>query len=203
MPSQPGLRMRDGETLISRVARLRRSPDGSSQRLRRMNRHGPHCADFEEKDHPELGAADRQDQGGAGAAGCSNVYKLLLRSRRRSPRPGSTTSARCAGRPADQRPAASELLVIRIAYVNGIAYVLNQHIPALALADGVTPAECEALKDWRKSTLFSPAERAVRWRAGRRDGGSRPRCRTRCSPSSSATMTSGRSWRSACWSAPT
>jgi alkylhydroperoxidase family enzyme len=39
--------------------------------------------------------------------------------------------------------------------------VLNQHIPALALAEGVTLAECEALKDWRKADAFSTAERAA------------------------------------------
>ncbi len=54
-----------------------------------------------------------------------------------------------------------ELLVIRIAHVNGIDYVLNQHIPALALADGVSLAECEALEDWRKTSAFSAAERAA------------------------------------------
>ena len=51
--------------------------------------------------------------------------------------------------------------MIRIARVNGIDYVLNQHVPALALAEGVSVAECDALKDWRKEAAFTAAERAA------------------------------------------
>jgi alkylhydroperoxidase family enzyme len=39
--------------------------------------------------------------------------------------------------------------------------VISQHVPALALAEGVTLAECDELVDWRKSSLFGPAERAA------------------------------------------
>jgi hypothetical protein len=40
-------------------------------------------------------------------------------------------------------------------------YVLRQHVPALALADGLTLEECDALADWRASKCFSERERAV------------------------------------------
>jgi alkylhydroperoxidase family enzyme len=39
--------------------------------------------------------------------------------------------------------------------------VLRQHVPSLALADGLSLAECDALADWRASEFFSASERAV------------------------------------------
>jgi alkylhydroperoxidase family enzyme len=54
-----------------------------------------------------------------------------------------------------------EIVIIRIAHLNRIDYVLDQHVPKLALADGVSLEECAALADWEKSNLFSPAERAA------------------------------------------
>lgn len=54
-----------------------------------------------------------------------------------------------------------ELVIIRIAMINRVDYVLAQHIPKLALADGVSLAECEALRDWSASEFFSPDERAA------------------------------------------
>jgi alkylhydroperoxidase family enzyme len=54
-----------------------------------------------------------------------------------------------------------ELIIIRIATIHAVAYVVRQHVPALAEADGVSVAECEALKDWRHSVSFIEAERAA------------------------------------------
>jgi alkylhydroperoxidase family enzyme len=54
-----------------------------------------------------------------------------------------------------------ELLIIRIALLNRVDYVIAQHVPKLALADGVSLAECEALRDWQGSGLFSKEERAA------------------------------------------
>jgi alkylhydroperoxidase family enzyme len=54
-----------------------------------------------------------------------------------------------------------ELVIIRIGILNRAAYILRQHVPKLALADGVTQAECDALADWRNSDLFSERERAA------------------------------------------
>src|SRR5215467_3796947 len=107
---------------------------------------------FEENDHPELATLiDKIKAGRRG--GLLNVYKLLLHSPSLAEtwldhvgavRWKTTLSGRLR-----------ELLVIRIACINGIDYVLNQHIPALALA------ECEALKDWRNADAFNAAERAA------------------------------------------
>ena len=54
-----------------------------------------------------------------------------------------------------------EIVIIRIAYVNRAQYCLVQHIPELALADDMTLAECDALTDWRATSLFSESERAA------------------------------------------
>jgi alkylhydroperoxidase family enzyme len=54
-----------------------------------------------------------------------------------------------------------EIVIIRIGYVNDGRYCLAQHVPALALADGMTLAECDALADWRATSLFSESERAA------------------------------------------
>src|SRR5579883_139834 len=112
----------------------------------------------DENDHPEIAPLiDKVKAGRRG--GLLNVYKLLLH----SPPLAETWldhvgavrwKTKLSGR-------LREVLVIRIAYVNGIAYVLNQHVPALAAAEGITVAECDALKDWRSSDMFSPAERAA------------------------------------------
>ena len=113
---------------------------------------------IEEADHPELAPlVDRIKAGRRG--GLLNVYKLLLH----APALAETWLDHVGA--VRWKTALSgrlrELLVIRIAHVNGIDYVINQHVPALALADGVTLAECDALPDWRKTSLFDPAERAA------------------------------------------
>lgn len=54
-----------------------------------------------------------------------------------------------------------EIVIIRVAYLNRAQYCLVQHIPALALADGVSLEECDALADWRGTVFFSEKERAV------------------------------------------
>lgn len=54
-----------------------------------------------------------------------------------------------------------EIVIIRIAQANAYEYALRQHIPALALADGVSLEECDALKDWRPSPFFDDRERAA------------------------------------------
>lgn len=54
-----------------------------------------------------------------------------------------------------------EIVIIRIGHVTGAAYILRQHVPKLAAAEGVSLAECEALADWRDAVQFSPRERAA------------------------------------------
>jgi 4-carboxymuconolactone decarboxylase len=113
---------------------------------------------IEEKDHPEIAPLiDKIKAGRRG--GLLNVYKLLLHSP-----PLAETWLDHVGAVRWKTALSGrlrELLVIRIARVNGVDYVLNQHIPTLAEAEGVTLAECDALADWGASGAFSAAERAA------------------------------------------
>ena len=54
-----------------------------------------------------------------------------------------------------------ELVIIRIGYLLGADYMLRQHVPKLAEADGVSGVECEALKDSINLESFSEQEKAV------------------------------------------
>jgi alkylhydroperoxidase family enzyme len=113
---------------------------------------------IQETDHPEL--ADLIGRIKAGRrGGLLNVYKLLLH----SPDLAQTWfdhngavrwKTRLDGR-------LREIVIIRIAHLNGIDYVLAQHVPGLAVAEGLTLAECEALADWRATKLFDTRERAA------------------------------------------
>jgi alkylhydroperoxidase family enzyme len=113
---------------------------------------------IEEAEHPEL--ADLIGRIKAGRrGGLLNVYKLLLH----SPALAQTWfdhngavrwKTQLTGR-------LREILIIRIAHLNGVDYVLAQHVPELAVAEGLSIAECEALADWRASGLFDARERAA------------------------------------------
>jgi 4-carboxymuconolactone decarboxylase len=54
-----------------------------------------------------------------------------------------------------------EIITIRIAYLNDVPYVLGQHVPKLAEAEGLSVAECDALADWQGSKFFDEAERTA------------------------------------------
>ena len=54
-----------------------------------------------------------------------------------------------------------EMVIIRVGYLARAKYVVGQHVPKLALVEGLSLAECEALKDWQDANLFSPRDRAV------------------------------------------
>ena len=94
---------------------------------------------------PEL--ADLCDRLRAGRRGSLiNVYKILLNSPEMAEawlgymnavRWGTSLSGRLR-----------EIVTIRIAYLNDVPYVLGQHVPKLAEAEGLSVAECNALADW-------------------------------------------------------
>jgi alkylhydroperoxidase family enzyme len=54
-----------------------------------------------------------------------------------------------------------ELVIIRIGYLTRVQYVLNQHVPAYALQEGLTQDQCDALANWEPSTLFDERQRAI------------------------------------------
>lgn len=53
-----------------------------------------------------------------------------------------------------------ELVIMRVASLNGAPYEADQHAP-IALKEGVTQAQLDALPSWGDSTLFNDTERAV------------------------------------------
>lgn len=112
---------------------------------------------IEEGQHPELTAEIARIKGGRGTL--LNIYKLLLH----SPPVASSWlehsdtirwKTSLSGR-------LRELVIIRIALNLDYAYALEQHVPAMAIADGVSLEECEALKSWRESSFFDERERAA------------------------------------------
>jgi alkylhydroperoxidase family enzyme len=113
---------------------------------------------IETADHPELADLIGRIQAGRRGA-LLNVYKLLLH----SPALAQTWfNHNDAVRWQTKLPARlREIVIIRIAHLNGTGYVLAQHVPALAAAAGLTAAGCDALKDWRPTGLFNPPERAA------------------------------------------
>jgi len=112
---------------------------------------------IEEKDHPELTAEIAKIKGKRG--GLINIYKLLLH----SPAVAMTWFEHIGAIRWQTKlpPRLREIAIVRIASVARYAYALNQHVPSIAVADGVSLAECEALKDWRASGMFSESERAA------------------------------------------
>ena len=53
-----------------------------------------------------------------------------------------------------------EMVIMRIAALNGASYEAEQHAP-IALAEGMTEPQIAALADWESSKLFDPRQRAV------------------------------------------
>ena len=113
---------------------------------------------IEEKDHPEL--ADLVATFRSGRRGeLLNIYKLLLH----APRLAATWfehfnavrwQTQIEGR-------LRELLIIRVALLNRSEYVIRQHLPSLAQAEGLSAHECDALADWKASASFDERERAA------------------------------------------
>jgi 4-carboxymuconolactone decarboxylase len=56
-----------------------------------------------------------------------------------------------------------ELVIIRVGYLNGAEYVISQHVPSLAEAEGLKREDTDALADdaWLESGRFSPAQCAA------------------------------------------
>jgi len=54
-----------------------------------------------------------------------------------------------------------ELVIVRVAHLNGAGYVVDIHKAHYAEPAGVTRAEVEALADWRRAGSFGPRENAM------------------------------------------
>src|SRR5438876_7294736 len=113
---------------------------------------------IQEQDHPEL--AELVEKFRAGRRGrMINIYRMLLNSpplaeswfnHSNAVRWETTLSGRLR-----------EIVIIRIGHLTKTQYVLRQHVPSLALADGLSVQESDALIDWQSSSSFSAAERAA------------------------------------------
>jgi alkylhydroperoxidase family enzyme len=55
-----------------------------------------------------------------------------------------------------------EIAIIRVGAINRAEYVLKAHVPKMALDEGVSVEQCDALtSEWRGSPLFDAREQAV------------------------------------------
>jgi len=55
-----------------------------------------------------------------------------------------------------------EIAIIRVGAINRAEYVLKSHVPKMALDEGLSLAQCDALVgDWRSSPLFDARAQAV------------------------------------------
>jgi len=113
---------------------------------------------IEADDHPEL--ADLAEKLRAGRRGrLLNIYRTLLNSPALAESWFNHSNAVRWKTTLDGR--LREIVIIRIGYLARCEYVLRQHVPALALADGLTREECDALADWQGSKFFTARERAA------------------------------------------
>lgn len=111
-----------------------------------------------EQDHPEL--ADAIERYRAGRRGkLINIYRMLLNSPALAESWFNHSNAVRWKTTLDGR--LREIIIIRMGHLAGSQYVLRQHVPSLALAEGLSREECDALADWRASTFFSARERAA------------------------------------------
>ena len=108
--------------------------------------------------HPELAEQVARIRG-ARRGNLINVYRLLLHSPALADSWFANNNAVRWNTQLDGR--LRELVILRIARLNGGTYVFNQHVPELSRPEGVTEADCAALADWRRSATFSAREQAA------------------------------------------
>ena len=113
---------------------------------------------LQEQDHPEL--AEVMAKYSAGRRGkLINIYRMLLNApplaeswfnHSNTVRWKTTLDGRLR-----------EIVIIRMGHLANSQYVLRQHVPTLALAEGLTLDDCNAIPEWQASNLFSDSERAA------------------------------------------
>ena len=113
---------------------------------------------IDEKQHPEF--AELVKRFSAGRRGkLINIYRMLLNSPALAESWFNHSNAVRWKTSLEGR--LREIIIIRMGHLTDAQYVLRQHVPALALADGLSLPECDALADWRNSPFFSARERAA------------------------------------------
>jgi len=116
----------------------------------------PRIAYIEENDHPELAPLIERIKAERGKV--SDLYKVLLH----SPAVmegwlGLFTAIRQKTKLGGRY---RELAILRVAVLNRADYEFQAHLP-FALKAGATKEQIAALEDWKSSSLFDAAERAV------------------------------------------
>jgi alkylhydroperoxidase family enzyme len=113
---------------------------------------------IQEQDHPEL--AEEIAKYSAGRRGkLINIYRMLLNSPALAESWFNHSNAVRWKTKLDGR--LREIVIIRLGRLTDSQYVLRQHIPSLALAEGLTLEDCNELADWQSSSRFSESERAA------------------------------------------
>ena len=113
---------------------------------------------IQEQDHPEF--ADMIEKFRAGRRGrLINIYRMLLNSPALAESWFNHSNAVRWKTDLDGR--LREIIIIRMGHLTQAQYVLRQHVPVLALADGLSLPECDALADWQGTPFFSTRERAA------------------------------------------
>ena len=113
---------------------------------------------IQEQDHPEL--SDLIEKFRSGRRGrLINIYRMLLNSPPLAESWFNHSNAVRWKTTLDGR--LREIVIIRMGHLAKSRYVLRQHVPSLALAEGVSLEECDALADWRGSKFFDARERAT------------------------------------------
>ena len=113
---------------------------------------------IEEAEHAELAELISRIRGGRRGR-LLNVYKMLLHSPAVASAWYEHVGAVRWQTKLDGKT--REIAIIRIGVLNRVQYVIDAHVPVYALEEGVTLEQCEALKDWRDSSLFDDLQRAV------------------------------------------
>jgi AhpD family alkylhydroperoxidase len=113
---------------------------------------------IEPNEHPELEPVLEKIRSGRRGT-VINVYKLLLHSPAIAKIWLELINAARWKTDLDGR--LREIVIVRVGYLNRCSYVINQHVPRLSAAEGLTREECDALADWEESSFFSEGERAA------------------------------------------
>jgi alkylhydroperoxidase family enzyme len=113
---------------------------------------------IQEQDHPELAEAIETYRSGRRGQ-LTNIYRMLLNAPPLAETWFNHSNTVRWKTSLDGR--LREIIIIRIGHLTGSQYVLRQHVPSLALADGLSLEDCNALADWQGSNLFSDRERAA------------------------------------------
>src|SRR5215475_5142509 len=113
---------------------------------------------IQEQDHPEFAEVIEKYRSGRRGK-LLNIYRMLLNSPALAESWFNHSNAVRWQTTLDGR--LREIVIIRMGHLTNSQYVLRQHVPSLAVAEGLSLDDCNTLAEWRASKSFSASERAV------------------------------------------